>query len=199
LRLFYKWGKKRIPLVGNPFEDADWIPRNNPPRSVFWEFDKVQAVLTRMTGAARTAMTMVFGSGIELGALLAQTGADINWRSAERTMVAPGPKNEFRMARTIFVDAWAAEQLVDHSRTVLPMARLWPWNDGGKALRDAFYGAQVEAGLAGAPPISLASGKRQWGAVKVHTIHDAPHSYVINRSLGLDGEPRQDANSVQCS
>lgn len=192
LKLFYKWARKRIPLTTNPFEDADWIPANNPPRTTFWEYERVVGVLGKMTGLERVAMVEVFGSGIELGALLAQQGLHINWRSDERTMTAPGSKNEHRMDRTVFVDAWAWKDVRDHARTVLPMAPLWPWKDGGKHLRESFYEAQVAAGLLEAPPTQPKTGKKLWGRVKPHTIHDARHSYVLNRLLGLDGEPRQD-------
>lgn len=193
LKLFCRWGKKRIPLHVDPFEDADWIPRNNPPRSMFWDHDRVQVVLSHMEGIEKTAMATIFGSGIELGALLDQLGSHVNWRSDERTMVAPGSKNDHRVDRTVFVDQWAWSELVDHARLVLPKARLWPWEQG-KTLREAFYQAQVAAGIVDSPPVNKRTGKKLWGQVPIHTVHDARHSFVINRTLGLDGGPRQDAS-----
>jgi integrase len=143
-------------------------------------------VLDKMAGEAQTMMMTIFGSGIELGALLAQTGASVNWRSSEQTMVAPGSKNEYREERTIFVRNWAWPALKEHARHVLPKAPLWTLNE--KQLREAFYNAQVAAGVIEAPAVSKRSGKKQWGAVNPHTIHDARHSYVVNAMLGLDGE-----------
>lgn len=189
-QLFTKYARRRVPLEHNPFEFLDeWMPQNNSPRSTFYEFDKVRAVLDRMEGEARVAMTLVFGSGIELGALLRMTGASVG-SNDERTIVAPGSKNEYREDRTIFVDRWAWPTVKEHARHVLPMAPLFTITEG--ELRQAFYEAQVAAGLI-AQPEKSASYKWLWHAVKPHTIHDARHSYCINRTLGLDGEPRQDA------
>lgn len=190
LRLFYKWARKRVPLTHNPFEDGDWIPANNPPRSTFWEWDRVQIVLPLINdGLARAAMTTVFGSGIELSALLAMTAADVGV-SAERWIVARGTKNEYRRERTVFVDAWAWPTVRERARLVLPHTRIW--NLDGKHLREEFYNAQVAAGFVVAPRVNKATGKKLWGEVEgLHTIHDARHSWTLNRLLGLDGEPRQ--------
>jgi integrase len=196
-QLFYKYARKRGPIFQNPFEDADWIPANGSPRSTFYEFDKVQKVLQYLEGEDKVAAALVFGSGIELGALLNMKGAHIGstLEDGRGMIVAPGSKNEHREDRSIFVDAWAWKIITPHTDTILPRGSLWSYNpkNGGKELRDAFYNAQVRAGFIDAPTKNPATGKELWGRVKPHTIHDARHSYCINRSLGLDGEEAQDA------
>jgi integrase len=189
LKLFYKWAKKRVGLV-NVFEDADWIPANNPPRTTFWEFEKVGRVISReMHGEAQAMMYTVFGSGIELGALLAMMAQDVG-KSSERTIIARGTKTDFRRERTIFVDQWAWPVVATRAKLMLPRTPLWTLN--AKQLREEFYGAQVKAGFVAAPRVNKATGKKLWGEVEgLHTIHDARHSWVLNRLLGLDGEPRQ--------
>ena len=184
LRLFYRYARKRVagaPLE-NPFEDADWLPANNPARTTYWDHETVIKVLDKMCGCARAKMTLVFGTGIELGA-----GREINdmhlrdWKS--RVIIAPGTKNDSRRDRSVFVDRWAWERL-QFSREMLVVKM------SDKDLREAFYEAQVAAGIIAAPAKSKA-GKKLWKAVKAHWIHDARHSYCFNRILGLDGEPQQ--------
>lgn len=196
-QLFFKYARRRVPLTLNPFEDADWVPKNGSPRSTFYEHDKVKAILDRMAGEDRVAMALVFGSGIELGALLNLKRSHIGTTldDGRGTIVAPGSKNEHREDRTIFVDKWAWEIVEPYCHDFLPRATLWTYHpaNGGKELRDAFYRAQVVVGYIESPPASETTGKLLWGRSKPHTIHDARHSYCINRSLGLDGEEAQDA------
>jgi len=193
-QLFYKYARKRGPIFQNPFEDADWLPKNGSPRSTFYEHERVLKVLEQLHGEDKAAMALVFGSGIELGALLAMKGAHVGAKDS-RTIIAPGTKNEHREDRTIFVDDWAWKIFYEHARFITPRGHLWNYREsnGGKELRDAFYTAQVNAGLIAEPEKSKETGKLLWGRVKPHTIHDARHSYCINRSLGLDGEEAQDA------
>ena len=187
-KLFYKFARKRVPFTVNPFDDPDWLPANGSPRSTWWDHDTVMQVLGTMYGEACVAMTLVFGTGIELGALLGMEGRHVN---QDRTLVAPGTKNEHREGRTIFVDTWAWPMVKTHAGMRGKRDKMFSL--GEKELREAFYRAQVTCGLIAAPPISATSGKRLWGQVDPHTIHDARHSYCINRLLGLDGEPRQSA------
>jgi integrase len=193
-QLFFKYARKRVPVLGNPFEDADWIPKNGSARSTYHEHERRLSVLAHLEGEDRAAIALVYGSGIELGALLGMKGVHVGAKDSH-TITAPGTKNEYREARTIFVDAWAWEIFYEHARHVTPLGQLWTYNpkDQGKDLREAFYGAQVAAGLIAAPEKSPRTGKRLWGRVTPHTLHDARHSYCINRALGLDGEPPQDA------
>lgn len=196
LRRFCHYARRRVPLLSDPFDGADeWLPRANSARSTYWEHDTVLDVLSHMSGDARVMMTLIFGSGMELGAALGMYGRHVGRNLGERVVVAPGTKNEHREDRTIFVDAWAWPIVENHARLVLPKARMWPEilpARRGADVRRAFYEAQVECGLIDAPPVNPATGKKLWHAVNPHTIHDARHTYVVNRMLGLDGEPRQD-------
>lgn len=187
-------------------------------RSVYHEFPAVQSILNHMRDVeAHAAMALIFGSGMELGGLLEMKRLHIGETLADGrgTVKVPGKdssltgsdrKNDFRSERTIFVDAWAwkiVKPYVDSLRK-LPRTQLWSWSTGtkGKPLRDKFYRAQVAAGFIEEPPIKRKKMKSRgesplsyplWHMVNPHTIHDARHSYCINRSLGLDGEPPRSA------
>jgi integrase len=197
--LFYLAPRVQLPEhpLANAWGRRGWAPKNGKPRMTVYEHDKVLAVLDQLDGEYRAAVALVFGSGIELSALVAMHGADVG-SDAERTIVAHGTKNGAREDRTIFVDEWAWRIFAPHAKTILPRGRVWsaPEPKPGTppdwpALRSAFYWAQVRAGYVAEPPVDEDSGKRQWGRVNPHRIHDARHSYAVNRSLGLDGEPPQ--------
>lgn len=198
LALCIRFLRRKGALMSDPLADIDWMPGNGSPRSVFHEFDKVQSVLAHLDGEDRRAMSMIYGSGIELGAFLRCTAGDVGKTlpDGRGMIVARGSKNEHREDRTIFVDAWAWPSVQEQTKNKLPMAALWSYNPKteGKDLREAFYWAQVKAGLIAEPEKSIGTGKYLWGRVKPHTLHDARHSYCVNRSLGLDGEEPQDAS-----
>lgn len=187
--LFYRYARKRVPLTVNPFEDVEeWRPANGSPRSTFWDHDTRVKVLERMTGQSRAAMALVLGTGIELGALLALTYADIG---KDRTIVAHGSKNAAREDRTVFVDKWAWDIFKRFVGTALLLPSAPVFSIGEAVLREEFYWAQVAADLI-AKPATSTTYKLLWKQVKPHTIHDARHTYVVNRLLGLDGEAKQD-------
>jgi integrase len=192
LRLFYRYARKRVTIPSNPFDDADWLPANNPPRVKYWAHTQVLAVLAEMDGAARAAMTLMFGSGIELGALNAMEKRHVleSLPDGRGLIIAPGSKTDARRDRTIYVDAWAWETVRAYAAG-RPKGKLFDFQSCGGNLRDAFYAAQVAAGATEAPPRSEANGVLLWGRVEPHTIHDARHSYCYARLLGDDGEPRQ--------
>lgn len=188
-KLFWKFAKKRVEGLPAPFADTDWVPSHGSPRSTWWDHATVQKVLNCMEGEYKVAMTLVFGTGMELGALLAMEGRDVG---SDRTVVAHGSKNDFREDRTIFVDAWAWKTVRDYAATKGPREKLFTTlGFDGKLLRYAFYDAQLKCGLVNAPEKSKVTGLPLWGKADAHTIHDARHTYCINRLLGLDGEPRQ--------
>lgn len=189
LRLFYRYARKRVPLTENPFEDADWIPSNNPPRMRYWDHETRLDVLSRIEDEeCRVAATLLFGTGIELGPLPEMVGADIN---QDRTVVVRGTKNDARRSRTVFVDRWAWSVVQKYARSFTPRAHLFPNIGDGKRVREAVYEAQVSAGLIDKPKVSKKSGKKLWKAVDPHTLHDARHTYCYCRLLGLDGEARE--------
>ena len=187
--LFYRYARKRVPLTVNPFEDVDeWRPANGSPRSTFWDHDTRVAVLDRMSGESRAAMALVLGTGIELGALMALRHGDVG-SDQERTIVAHGSKNQHREDRTVFVDQWAWKLFKAWKPLGTPNAPVFALRE--EQIREEFYEAQVAAELIEEPATSE-NYKPLWHAVKPHTIHDARHTYVVCRLLGLDGEPKQD-------
>ena len=197
LQLFIKYARKRVPLTTDPLIGAEWLPKNGPARSTHWEHARRVAVLVHMTGEHRAAAALMLGSGIELGALLAMTYADVG-SNAERTVVAHGTKNVHRQDRTIFVDAWAWAIFREHVGLGMPGARVWSYNPAntGRELREAFYAAQVAAGLIAPPVVSETTGKPMWSDNARHTLHDCRHTYAINRALGLDGEEPQGTDFI---
>ncbi len=191
LKLFGKYARKRAKPMEDPFEDADWLPKNNPSRLVWWDHETRIAVLAKIENPEfRHALALMLGSGIELGALVAMTVNDIN---SDQTIVARGTKNESRRNRTIMVDDWAWQmQFPDYSPPKKGLMFPGIDADGGN-LREAFYEAQQALGLIEAPERAPKTGKRLWKAVGAHTLHDSRHTYAVCRSLGLDGEPEQNA------
>lgn len=200
LQQFIRYARKRVPLESDPLADVDWVPKNGSPRMTTHTHEQRLAVLDRMAGQDRVAMALVYGSGIELGALLALKGAHIGETQPDGRglITAPGTKNEYREERTIYVDAWAWKIVKPHTDTILPRGSVFSYNpkNDGKELRDAFYCAQVAAGLIEQPAKNEKTRKLLWGRVKPHTIHDARHTYAEIRALGLDGEPAQDITFI---
>ncbi len=197
LARFCRYARRRVPLATDPFDDAEeWLPRANSARSTYWDYPVTREVLDAMVGEPKVIMTLILGSGMELGAALALQGHHIGatLEDGRGMVVAPGTKNAHRENRTIFVDAWAWPTVKEHARRVLPKASLWQTLDParrGADVRGAFYAAQVVCDLIAKPELSE-SGKRLWHSVNPHTIHDARHTWMVTRVLGLDGEPRQD-------
>jgi len=145
----------------------------------------------------RVALTLIFGTGIELGAVLNLRGQHV-LGGDENKLIVPGTKTEFRRDRIVFVDAWAWPTFYEHARQRGASELLFdPEVVGmdGRMLREALYDAQVRRELIAPPPVSTA-GRRLWGEVKKHDIHDARHSYAMNRLLGLDGDPAQSMKYV---
>lgn len=200
-KLFYRFARKRVPLDVNPFDDAEWIPANGSPRAMHWDHETTLAVLGKMEGEEKILMTLIFGTGAELGTgdasgVLKMEGRHVGPEPTDADelpwVVIPGSKNASREDRTVFVNRWAWDVIRAYADTVKPRELLWKTKDaGGKTLREAFYRAQVAAGVLKEPPRSERTGKLLWGESDPHTIHDARHTYCVVRLLGLDGEPRQ--------
>lgn len=192
-KLFYRWARKKATGFGeSPFEDADWVPANGASRTTYWEHARRLEVLGYMTGEARAAAALVLGSGMELGALLALERSHVG---ADRRVVAPGSKTEYRENRLVLVDEWAWAIFLPWYNSSHPQDGQRVFSIGEHALREAFYAAQVKAGLVKEPPKS-GNYKKLWRREHVHTIHDCRHTYALNRLLGLDGEPRQSMKFV---
>jgi integrase len=190
LRQFLRWVRRKLPRLPDPLAGVV-TPKKAPSRMTYHEYPKVRAVLDRVENAEhRAALALLYGSGMEMVALEAMRGEHVG-TPAERTVVAMGTKNAHRESRTIFVDQWAWAIFYEHARTKLPKAPLWTFSSW--ELRNAFYQAQVAAGLV-EKPARTADGNLNWSAVKPHTLHDCRHSYYINRALGLDGEPARDTS-----
>lgn len=186
-QLFCRFLRRRLPGVSDPFEHVkEWAPDNAGARSNFWTHGQVLNVLNRMHGDARRAMALTFGSGMELGALLAMTHGDV---LGDRMVIAHGTKNEHRRDRTIFVDRWAHDIFMS-GLNMLATTEAPLFSISEAELRKQFYTAQVEAGFIKEPELSP-NGKKLWHSVNPHTIHDARHTFAITRMLGLDGEPKR--------
>ena len=192
-RMFVRWARRKgAPITGDPFEYAEeFVPRASKPRMKVWSHSERLAVLGAMNdGTAQAAVAIMLGSGMELSALLRLRGRDVS-HDGTRTAFADGTKTEYR-SRHVTVDEWAWAIFVANAPRSVGNAKVFPWSEAskGNALRDSFYRAQVRAGFCEKPPKS----KREdlWGQVDTHTLHDCRHTYAICRSLGLDGETKQD-------
>jgi integrase len=203
-KLFYRYARKRVPLDVNPFEDAeDWTPANNSSRTVYWDHATTLAVLAKMSGEPLFIMALIFGTGGELGTqdrggVLKMEGRHIGPEPEDEHelpwVIIPGSKNQFREDRTVFVNRWAWAMIREHVQGIKPRQSLWSTLDidgRGEDVRDAFYAAQVAAGVIEQPPKSARTGLPLWGRAEPHRIHDARHTYCYVRLLGDDGEPRQ--------
>lgn len=204
LQLFYQYARKEVTMPESPF-DKQWRPENDEARAQFMKPKTVRALLDRMSGEYRVAMTMFFGSGIELGMLSGLKAQDVSSAPANEKdgderwlMTGPNGKNTTRENRLVYVDAWAWPTIAAYRANMLPGARLFTGTASWKRmLRHAFYTAQVDAGLIAAPKVSAyndrptsAVNRTLWGDVDgKHTLHDARHTWSITRILGLDGEP----------
>jgi len=191
-RLFVRWARRKgAPIAGDPFEYAEeWLPGPGKPRNMVWSHRQRLAVLAELDGAAKAAVALMLGSGMELSALLRLRGQDVVYDDSH-TVFADGSKTDYR-SRYVTVDAWAWTIFTKHAPKVAGAKRVFPWSEAtkGAALRESFYRAQVRAGLCEEPPKSE-KGYSLWDQVEVHTLHDCRHTYAICRSLGLDGEASQ--------
>jgi len=170
----------------NPFEDADWLPENNPARTTYWDHETVLKVLDEMYGSARSKMTLIFGTGMELGA--AQELNDMHlrdWKS--RIVIAPGTKNEFP-SRPLGL----RRQLGVESARFSPRGPVACRRSATRICESSSTPLRLRRASSKRRRRARRAGKKLWKAVKPHTIHDARHSYCFNRILGLDGEPKQD-------
>lgn len=195
LRLFIRWARRKgAPLVGDPFEfSQEWLPSPSKPRNKVWNHAERVAVLDQMTGAAKAAVALMLGTGMELSAVLRLRGKDVS-HDGSRTAFADGRKTAYR-TRYVTVDAWAWEIFLKHAPKAVGTAKVFPWAGRGSALRKAFYRAQVRAGVCEKPPVSD-QGYEEWTKVDIHTLHDCRHTYAVCRGYGLDGEAKQDTDYI---
>lgn len=211
LQQFVAYALRKEVLTVDPLRFAfgkhGWAPKRRA-RSVYHEYPRVRQIIAKVNDTeAHAALAMIFGSGIELGGLLDQKAMHIGdtLPDGRGKIIVPGQdsslsggdrKNDFRSERTIIVDKWAWEIVLPYVKSLrkLPKTQLWSWKKTtkGKRLRDIFYRAQIAAGFIEEPE-RTAKGNMKWNTVQPHTLHDARHSYCINRSLGLDGEPPRSA------
>lgn len=185
-KLWIQFVRRRVPAVGDVFAfSRQWMPKNAPSRTLHWTHAQTIAVLDRMSGEPRRAMALIFGTGMELGALQRLTFADLG--ADRRTVVAHGTKNEARRDRTVLIDAWASKIFYDGLALGFPTMRVFSLTES--ELRESFYKAQVLAGVVTAPERGKNTNKMVWGKVAgLHRIHDARHTYAVVRLLGSDNE-----------
>jgi hypothetical protein len=104
------------------------------------------------------------------------TRRDFDTIPNERAVTAPGSKTDARCRRTIFVDEWAWRGFRFFGSGAAS-SRLFPSIDAdGGNLRDAFYEAQVAAGIVKSPERSKKTRKKLWRGVAPHTLHDCRHT-----------------------
>jgi integrase len=186
-RLCVTFLRRRVSELADPFSFAgEWLPRNGASRTTWWAHAQTLTVLDRMPGEPRRAMALIYGTGMELGALRNLKHSHI---LADRTITANGTKNDYRRGRTVICDAWAWAIFNEGRAPGFPTMPIFTATD--HEIRNAFYTAQVDAQFISAPKRSRTTSKRLWGDVAgLHHIHDARHSFAVVRLLGLDGEPK---------
>jgi len=190
-QLFSRYVRRRVGVtVADPFEyQKEWMPKNGTSRTTFWTHRQARTVLDYTDGLRRSALALMFGTGMELAAI---RNLQYDHLIGERTLVAPGTKNAHRRDRTIICDAWAwtiFKGSLGMYKHGFPGGRIFSEMTDNE-LRNAFYDAQVAAGIINEPPRS-SNGKKLWAVVKPHRLHDARHTYAITRLLGTDGEPQR--------
>jgi integrase len=113
------------------------------------------ALIAASAGAVRTAEVLAH-LGMELGAILAARGSDIDF--VKGTIRMRGTKNRFR-SRVGVLEAWALPHLRAALKTMHPSAKLVPID--GDSLRDEHYAACTAVGITG------------------DRLHDARHTFAV--------------------
>ncbi len=169
-RLFLKFARRHVPEIPHALEfESDWAPENAPSRTTYRSHAQTIAVSDRMSGETRRARGLVFGTGLETGALMALTHAHL---LSPRVIVAPGSKNSARRDRTILMSEWAAAIFSSGLSTGSPSAPVFSFTHS--ELRKAFYRAQVDLGMVSEPKRSSARASRYGGMWSVFTT-STPH------------------------
>lgn len=166
LSSFAKWLVEREILETNPVRDVAMY-KENQPRMVWMPWTDAQRVAMAAPQPYRVLFALMAASGIELGAALKLTRADVDLDAS--TIHARGSKTAWRN-RVVRYGRGAAVLIKAHCRGILGAAPLFPGITGPDAL-DTFKAAQQAVGLSG------------------HRLHDLRHTYAVNSlRMGLRPE-----------
>ena len=81
-----RYVRRRVPRMGDPLLDVT-LPKKLAARATFYEYPKVRAVLDQVDDLQmRAALALMFGSGIEMGALMVMRGEHVG-SPVERTIL----------------------------------------------------------------------------------------------------------------
>lgn len=164
LSVFARWLVERDVLPANPVREVRAAPTKGP-RLLHLTPKQAKALVASfpMGSEMQLLEAWMYGSGVELGALLNARRRDVDYM--ERTLHCfPGHdgdegKTKYRSRIVEVTEDWAWDVILTWTRHATPNARLFVI-DGDKAHRD--HDARIKA--LGLPPV---------------TLHDARHTYAI--------------------
>lgn len=157
LSVFAKWLVEREVLETNPVRDVAMY-KEHDPRMVWMTWKDAKRVADAATYPYRQLFYVMASTGMELGAALQLTSADVNAEAG--TIHARGSKTTWRN-RIVRYEGWAKVMIELFAKSHIGAARLFP----GVAHKDAlahFKAAQQAVGLSG------------------HRLHDLRHTYAVN-------------------
>lgn len=156
LSVFAKWLVEREVLETNPVRDVAMY-KEHDPRMTWMTWKDAERLARATEEPIRTLVALMASTGIELGAALRLTAADVDLKAA--TIHARGSKTAWRN-RVVRFEAWAAP-LLAHIGTSIGAAPLFPPMKHRDVLA-TFKAAQKAVGLSG------------------HRLHDLRHTYAVN-------------------
>lgn len=157
LSVFAKWLVEREVLDANPVRDVA-MQKEHDPRMVWMTWDDAQRVAEAAQPMYEHLFALMAGTGIELGAALRLTRADVDLSA--QTIHARGSKTAWRN-RVVRYEDWTHGYLYRLTSRCVGSTPLFP----GITLKmawTAFQHAQKAVGLSG------------------HRIHDLRHTYAVN-------------------
>ena len=157
LSVFAKWLVEREILEHNPVHEVG-TQKEHEPRMVWMTWADARRVAMAAPRPYRVLFAMMGATGIELGAALRLTAADVDTEAA--TIHARGSKTPWRN-RVVRYEAWAAILIETHRMGLIGAAVLFPDLKHRQTLA-AFRDAQKAVGLSG------------------HRLHDLRHTYAVN-------------------
>lgn len=122
---FAAWLVERDYLSANPLHDVKPLRRNAVPFRYLRPEQYRRLVQTGSTARHRAIFALLYGTGMEVSALLRVTRTDVD--PERRTVVAHGTKKESR-DRECGVDAWAWPIVWEWTRPIIGSALLFPYS-----------------------------------------------------------------------
>jgi integrase len=201
LRSFVDYLAKHEVITNDPLFPVE-VPTSGPARDKYLIHEDVLKILSHMSGEYQALAALAFGSGMERTALLKTNESEglkvIHVVDAKaRVIRAPGTKAVTR-DRYVIVDEWAwpyVERQVNGKAKTANMFTL-----DYEAFLDAFYGAQIDAGLVEPLPDGITPRNAGKKSVSIrglfHTLHDCRHTWAVTRLTGGDGGPVGDLQFI---